>query len=571
MRSNYAYHRILQLVLAALLVLPPFAWAQKPASTKGDIAIAVYQPTQMSWEPQIAYASVSLRVVGPGGFLHDQNFDTGKPAFNLAGTPGDGRYNYELIFGRIPDARLKAAFAGGEFGEDGSAADRRLIASVAALQATYSGSFLVVAGEIVRPDLKELPLQPGLNSAKAPGGTVGGPKDVVTADDAIIQGSLCAGLDCVNNESFGFDTIRLKENNTRISFNDTSVPPFPTNDWTIRANSSASGGESFLGFVDRGASNPADETGTIVFSVAAGAPANSIKVDSAGRVGFRTSTPVLDLHTNTGNTPAIRLEQNSSGGFTAQTWDIAGNEANFFVRDVTGGSRLPLRIRPGAPTSSIDIAASGNVGIGTSSPGAKLTVSGGSIRLDNNQPIQALDSIGGLHNLLTLLNTNDTKLNAYVGQGITFTIANTEKMRLDSNGNVGIGTTPAAQLHTTGSVRFAGVANCSSGIVSNANGDLSCLVSSRQFKNVEGDLGPMAALANVMALRPQVGSYKATPDEPEHWLIAEEVAAVDPALVGMRNGEPYTVKTQGVVADLVAVIQEQQRRIEALERAIAKY
>ena len=35
-------------------------------------------------------------------------------------------------------------------------------------------------------------------------------------------------------------------------------------------------------------------------------------------------------------------------------WDIAGNEANFFVRDVTGGSRLPLRIRPGAPTSSID-------------------------------------------------------------------------------------------------------------------------------------------------------------------------------------------------------------------------
>ena len=61
----------------------------------------------------------------------------------------------------------------------------------------------------------------------------------------------------------------------------------------------------------------------------------------------------------------MRLEQNNSGGFTAQTWDVAGNEANFFVRDVTGGSRLPFRIRPGAPTSSIDINASGNVGIGT--------------------------------------------------------------------------------------------------------------------------------------------------------------------------------------------------------------
>jgi hypothetical protein len=82
----------------------------------------------------------------------------------------------------------------------------------------------------------------------------------------------------------------------------------------------------------------------------------------------------LDVHAATSNTPAIRLEQNNSGGFTAQTWDIAGNEANFFVRDVTGGSRLPFRIRPGAPTSSIDINASGNVGIGTASPKSKLDI-----------------------------------------------------------------------------------------------------------------------------------------------------------------------------------------------------
>jgi hypothetical protein len=35
----------------------------------------------------------------------------------------------------------------------------------------------------------------------------------------------------------------------------------------------------------------------------------------------------------------------------------------------------------------------------------------------------------------------------------------------------------------------------------------------------------------------------------------------------LRDGEPYTVKIQGIVADLVAVILQQQRRIEALERA----
>src|SRR5205807_7664148 len=102
--------------------------------------------------------------------------------------------------------------------------------------------------------------------------------------------------------------------------------------------------------------------------------AKSIKLATTGRLQRRAATPALDVHADTSNTPAIRLEQNNSGGFTAQTWDIAGNEANFFVRDTTGGSRLPFRIRPGAPTSSIDISASGNVGVGTASPESILTV-----------------------------------------------------------------------------------------------------------------------------------------------------------------------------------------------------
>jgi hypothetical protein len=147
--------------------------------------------------------------------------------------------------------------------------------------------------------------------------------------------------------------------------------------------------------------------------------------------------------------------------------------------------------------------------------------------------------------------------------------AGATRVAIMPSGNVGIGTgNPGAQLATTGTVRFAGVANCTSGIQSNANGDLSCLASSRELKNVAGDLEPRVALANVMALRPQVGSYKETPDVPEHWLIAEETAAVDPALVGLAHGKPYTVKTQNVVADLIAVVQQQQRRIEEQQRFI---
>jgi hypothetical protein len=84
---------------------------------------------------------------------------------------------------------------------------------------------------------------------------------------------------------------------------------------------------------------------------------------------------VVDLHIKTGNTPTLRLEQDGSSGFTPQTWDVAGNEANFFIRDATNGSTLPFRIRPGAPSSAIDIASDGDIGIGTASPGT-LTSTG---------------------------------------------------------------------------------------------------------------------------------------------------------------------------------------------------
>jgi len=98
-------------------------------------------------------------------------------------------------------------------------------------------------------------------------------------------------------------------------------------------------------------------------------------VDDGGRLGLGTSTPVVDVHIKSGNTPTLRLEQDGSSGFTPQTWDVAGNEANFFVRDATNGSTLPFRIFPGAPSNALTIeATTGDVGIGTTSPAADLHI-----------------------------------------------------------------------------------------------------------------------------------------------------------------------------------------------------
>ncbi len=181
--------------------------------------------------------------------------------------------------------------------------------------------------------------------------------DQVFSDDVIVIGSLCVGQDCVNGENFGFDTIRLKENNTRIKFMDTSVGSFPSTDWELTANDSTSGGQNRFSITDVTDSK-------VPFTIEGSAPTNSLYVDDGGRVGIGTSAPVLRLHIVDGNTPTMRLEQNGSSGFTPQTWDVAGNETNFFVRDVTHGSQLPFKIVPGAPNNSLVVAANGNMGIG---------------------------------------------------------------------------------------------------------------------------------------------------------------------------------------------------------------
>lgn len=97
-------------------------------------------------------------------------------------------------------------------------------------------------------------------------------------------------------------------------------------------------------------------------------------MEDYGRIGLGTSTPAVELHVKDGDTPTLRLEQDSSSGWTAQTWDIAGNETNFFIRDATNGSKLPFRIQPSTPSSTLTLKSDGKVGIGTWSPTAKLEI-----------------------------------------------------------------------------------------------------------------------------------------------------------------------------------------------------
>ncbi len=465
------------------------------------IAKMVVNGSNVWFDPVVAYGALDLTFALPDGTVREARFVRGEIP-NLSITPDmpDGVYAYELRL--TPPGTLRTR------SEEDPAAEQ---ASTPPL--VQNGSFHVTGGKILQND------------------AAGGAEvqyDIVQADDVIIQGSLGVGLNSVVNQSFGFDTIRLSEDNTRIKFDDASTTAgFPANDWQLTANDSSSGGSNYFAIDDvTGSKTP--------FKVTAGAPSNSFFMDSSGRIGLKTATPILDLHINTNNTPAFRLEQNSSGGFTAQTWDIAGNEANFFVRDVTGGSRLPFRIRPGAPTSSIDIRENGNVGFGTSSPYYCVHVQ----RTGANAAVMAQRTDGAAN----YMNAGPSYAN--------FGSANNYPLRLTVNASWRL------QLNTDNSLAMVNGATCTAGGVWTDS-------SSREVKDNISALSSQEAIETLDGLSPVKFNYKADQTERYVGFIAEEV----PDLVAMKDRK--SLSPMDIIAVLTKVVQEQQQHINELNQKLS--
>ena len=550
-------------------------------TSDGNLANVSGGGSAARWDITAANAGGTLTISFPDGRSVRKTFRAGGSPHIAIGdkyfeAPPDGVYAYELQLASAPsDAAIKARGK-----DDDSESERagRKRPSVPAL--TQSGSFAVINGSIVvaggsEPEPKR---DPKASTGPAAGAATRAPAsdnllqrirnnhraffkpDFVIADDLVVQGSACVGLDCVNNEPFNFDTIRMKENNTRILFLDTSTQAgFPTNDWIIRANSSLSGGESFLGIVDHANAGTGAETGTIIAQFDAGASANSLRVSSTGRVGLKTATPVLALHINESDTPDIRLEQNNSGGFTAQTWDIAGNEANFFVRDVTSGSRLPFRIRPGAPTSSIDISASGNVGVGTASP---TTATGGLVVHVNNSTGAAVLRLGDGATNGQQWELQSTVIGSTGAINLSNITALTNPFTVLATGNVGINTTAPTQTLSV------------NGTAGKPGGGSWDVFSDERLKKITGRFN--LGLKAVMQLQPLRYEYK--PDNPlgiklpgeQVGFGAQQLQKIIPEAVSQNSAGFLMVNNDPILWTMLNAIKEQQQQIAELKVEVQK-
>ena len=198
---------------------------------------------------------------------------------------------------------------------------------------------------------------------------------------------------------------------------------------------------------------------------------STLNVDyTNSRVGIGTTSPSQKLQVNGGVLSTLGLY--SDFAFASnRNWSI---ETNTFGAGSWGGIAIKTSTSYGGDpsTTRFGIDSSGNVGIGTTSPSEKLEVSGSntlSIKLSRNNTdatyVTTLtnnysSALGtelksGTYNILTHGNGTGTALN-FTNGAMTFDYRDSEFMRIDSSGNVGIGTTsPSQKLDVNGNIRLS--------------------------------------------------------------------------------------------------------------------
>lgn len=213
---------------------------------------------------------------------------------------------------------------------------------------------------------------------------------------------------------------------------------------------------AFIQYVNGGLLSLASEYGDIRFMTGTGGTETErMRIDSAGNVGIGTTGPSEKLEVQDGNIKIetttnvdaeLILNPYSSALGTTYQWELVGknsaNNYNFQIRE------------NGTPYVTIDSSVNGNagyVGIGTTSPGEKLSVTG------NIEINVGAASAQGL-----IFNENGTQTMGIKYQGgqsgnpidIFRYQDNTTKVRFLENGNVGIGkTNPAVPLDVEGKIR----------------------------------------------------------------------------------------------------------------------
>ncbi len=179
-----------------------------------------------------------------------------------------------------------------------------------------------------------------------------------------------------------------------------------------------------------------------------------------------------------------------------------------------------------------------NVGIGTTAPSKRLVVGGGTgasgvfnngilVNIPGGAAVTARDSTSGVEVQMNAESNGLGTLGTFTNHPLNIRTNNSEAVRIDTAGNVGIGTsTPNDKLEVNGTIRVATLGGAgSTTLCRNASNQISTCSSSARYKN--NIISFSSGLSLIKQLRPVSFNWK-DGGMLDMGLVAEEVNAVEP-------------------------------------------
>ena len=423
-----------------------------------------------------------------------------------------------------------------------------------------------------------------------------------------INGAEAARLDASRNLLVGTTTEGISDYGDTLTIADSDHCGM-----TIRSGTSSEGNVYF----SDGTSGDAEYKGIVKYEHSSNDMSfwsNSLRrmtIDSSGNVGIGTTSPGGELEVYRAGTSEVLIGTDNGGTAQLSLYENNDGTKEGLLKYDGFNNRIHLATS-GAPNALVIPRDSGNVGIGTDSPQQLLSLKannpGGKIRLEMGQTGVANNDVTGeiqfYHNDASGAGVNaDIKgiCTSSVGAGaLTFgtgTTSTTERMRIDSSGNLLIGATTVSGPdggNATGIVaahngRFyissLNGANVfefnitgTGGVGSiNVSGSSTSYNTSSDYRLKENVADMTGAIDRVKALAPKRFNFIADADTTVDGFLAHEAQAVVPeAVTGTHNevDDDGNAVMQGIdqsklVPLLTGALQEAIAKIETLETEVA--
>ncbi|MEH2241459.1 tail fiber domain-containing protein [Nostoc sp.] len=297
-----------------------------------------------------------------------------------------------------------------------------------------------------------------------------------------------------------------------------------------------------------------------------------MRLTSDGKVGIGITTPSDKVHIKDGN---LRIDTGS-----IKSWGTIAFHAN---TDQSANEDLIKVLKSNGTDVAMLVAHQGNVGIGTTNPSAKLHVDGGDAIISGKLAIRTTNPTIDL-----AIGDYDTGLKQQGDGKLAICTDGHERVRIEKNGNVGIGTTdPKQKLHVEGRIRLSDVPVWNGGggcdvtwVANNYDGAhenehrWNCIAREGSSERYKQNIAPLEDdFQKLLSLQPKQYQMKEGYGDPNTWdfgYLAEDLDKIGlkSLVIYNQSGQPDGIQYKKMCIYLNEVVKSQQSSMERLEEKV---